>query len=458
MNTMHFCLIFLIAITILIVLPYQNVTAQPGMAPQDLYKQSDMVFYGQVITKESGPGPDYYYYQVKVETYFKNPQTSDSITVAGHKPSGGHVTYPQFEVGDRAIFYINKLDGINTLSPYSQQSGSACSLSSFGLDIPQNSGIIRGGFVRELRILDSAGNAISTIQVNHPLLVQYDDFVNGLPEARTVTATLTIQKYNDTTPVFYQKQEVPMIACSSTPKPHWNFTPVVSGHYIAILTSDNQTITTDFDVRNNLSTNVIDKARSLPPLQQFKSGIKTEDVKCNTDFLLAIKLDYSPACVKESSAIKLFLRGWIFGFANYQQVYFMEPNSTAQISVKYSPQNYQGQSVPDFTRTLYSKIYGIHSDSSLSLDKINATARPDFIHTNSNTIVNYAVTTGNAKGVYWLSLLDQCIVIPIAVGLDEQELTVSDLQDPNSAVSCPAPAVQSHVVNLSNVALKLVHQ
>jgi hypothetical protein len=198
--------------------------------------------------------------------------------------------------------------------------------------------------------------------------------------------------------------------------------------------------------------------KTIPPLKQFKSGVKAEDVKCNTGFLLAIKLDYSPACVKESSAIKLYLRGWTFGFANYQEVYLMKPNSTAEISVKYYPQNYQGQLLPDETVQLYSRIYDIRTNSGFATYGTNATARPDFVHTNSNTIVNYTVMTGNAKGVYWLSLLRQCEVIPITVGLDGQELTTSDLQNPGSAVSCPAPEVQFHVVGLSNAILKLVHQ
>ena len=107
--------IMTITIAIFITLHIQNASAVPYMSPADLYKQSDMVFYGQVISKQSGPGPDYYYYQVKVDTYFKNTQNSDSITVAGHKPDNQTISYPQFEVGDRAIFYINKLDGINTI-------------------------------------------------------------------------------------------------------------------------------------------------------------------------------------------------------------------------------------------------------------------------------------------------------------------------------------------------------
>lgn len=48
------------------------------------------------------------------------------------------------------------------------------------------------------------------------------------------------------------------------------------------------------------------------PLKQFKSGIKAEDVKCNTDFELVIKsTDDSPACVKSTSIQRLLGQGWI---------------------------------------------------------------------------------------------------------------------------------------------------
>ena len=107
MKTLHFA-IPVIIIGILLLSSLQNAKAIPYFSPQELYKQSDIVFYGQVISKQKGPGPDYYYYQIKVDTYFKNPQTSDSIMVAGHKPGGGLASYPQFEVGDNAIFYIKK--------------------------------------------------------------------------------------------------------------------------------------------------------------------------------------------------------------------------------------------------------------------------------------------------------------------------------------------------------------
>lgn len=47
------------------------------------------------------------------------------------------------------------------------------------------------------------------------------------------------------------------------------------------------------------------------PLKQFKSGIKTEDVKCTDGFTLVIKSeDGSPACVKPDTSKILIERGW----------------------------------------------------------------------------------------------------------------------------------------------------
>ena len=47
------------------------------------------------------------------------------------------------------------------------------------------------------------------------------------------------------------------------------------------------------------------------PHQQFRSGINSTDVKCNSDFDLVIKIaDGSPACVTSQTAQKLIQRGW----------------------------------------------------------------------------------------------------------------------------------------------------
>lgn len=53
------------------------------------------------------------------------------------------------------------------------------------------------------------------------------------------------------------------------------------------------------------------------PLQQFKSGIMAEAVKCSTDYTLVIKSeDNSPACVKHDTAQKLIELGWALNYVN----------------------------------------------------------------------------------------------------------------------------------------------
>lgn len=190
------------------------------------------------------------------------------------------------------------------------------------------------------------------------------------------------------------------------------------------------------------------------PLKQFKSGIKAEDVKCSSDFILVIDRNYSPACVKESSGIELLLRGWAIGFPHYETMYFMKPNTTAHVFVNYFPNHYEGSNPPDLLIHLYSRIYKLNS--SFLTNEINATAMPDLIHTNSNTVVDYTVTAPDTKGVYWLSLSNQCVVIPIVVGIDPLHLTTSDLQNPSESMSCPPPEAQFHVASVSNIALKLI--
>jgi len=59
-------------------------------------------------------------------------------------------------------------------------------------------------------------------------------------------------------------------------------------------------------VRNIYEINI------LPPLKQISSGISPENVTCKNNYELIFKAtDNSPACVKQSTAQKLLVRGWI---------------------------------------------------------------------------------------------------------------------------------------------------
>ncbi len=250
------------AVGILIASSLQNVNATPYLSPQDLYKQSNMVFYGQIISKQTGPGPDYYYYQIKVETYFKNPQNSDSITVAGHKADNKtRMSYPQFEVGDKAIFYTSKLEGINTISPYSQKAGEACGIHSFLGPAPiPGEPIERGVPIYRIYLEDANGNVLYKAMAHHQIVLRNEDVWNDHPESRNVTVETSIQNGSDEQTILHKKQNLEMQACSGPRTVEWDFVPTQSGNYVATIIIDNKTtISTSFEVKDstNIDTNSI---------------------------------------------------------------------------------------------------------------------------------------------------------------------------------------------------------
>lgn len=444
-------LVIVMMICTLIVPPAQNAISMPDLSPQDLYKQSDMIFYGQVVSAGPGPGPDSNYYLLKTVTSFKNPQKSDYITAVGNKTGAG-IQYPQFGNGDNALFYIQKINGINTISPYSQIAGNECGIHSFLGPAPlPGEPIMRGAPVPRIYISDAYGNFPEKFPVNHHIVLSSSDILNSYPEARTITIEMSILDSNEQK-IFYKKQGWGYRACDGPGAMQWDFVPTQSGKYTAILVVDNKTtITTSFDVNGS---NVHNAQLVLSPLQQFKSGIKAENVKCNSDLLLAIKLDYSPSCITESSAVKLFLRGWTYGFANYQPVYFMKHNMHAEISVKYSPSNH-GSMSSDLL-DLYPRAYS-KTNSNYPTDAIYANANPDMVSPNADTVVKYTVMAqNNTRGVYWLSLDNICELVPIAVDVDESNLTISDLQSPATAWKCPGSTMQYHVIGVSGVTVGLV--
>lgn len=432
--------------------PIQNVISIPDLSPRDLYKQSDMVFYGQVISKQAGPSSNYY--QIKVITYYKNQQTSDSITAAEHKPQGGHMTYPQFETGDKAIFYITKIDGINTISPYSQKAGEACDVHSFlGPEYFGPPPLYRGGYESNPRLLDVNGNTIvGMVLKNQEVVLSYDDVWNTYPEERTIPVKISIQNEDNGHYVFNMTQNLQVPACSFAGDLKWNFVPTEIGKHVAKIDIDNKTkIGYGFSVMFDATS----KLQTFPsPLKQLKSGIKAENVQCNKGFLLAVKIDHAPACITESSAVKLFLRGWTYGFRDYQPMYFVKSGISAQIFVKYNLVDPNNVFTEPFR--LHPVVY---SQDSRITNNVNITAHPDMISHNTDTVVNYIINIqNNTKGVYWLSLDNSCSLIPLVSGIDPSNVTNTDIQNPATAWRCPISFIHYKIVDVSNISVKMIRE
>ena len=63
------------------------------------------------------------------------------------------------------------------------------------------------------------------------------------------------------------------------------------------------------EIRESIKTLVLTDNVSLK--QQISFGVYPYDVRCETGFELILRPDFSPACVKPTSSIKLIERGWI---------------------------------------------------------------------------------------------------------------------------------------------------
>lgn len=95
--------------------------------PLQLYNNNELILVGKVIslTDNSGFLSSETKYTIKVEEYVKNPQSSKTITVIGTCCSIPGP--PTFEVGDRALLFLNKDEnGRYEISPHSVKAQPNC--------------------------------------------------------------------------------------------------------------------------------------------------------------------------------------------------------------------------------------------------------------------------------------------------------------------------------------------
>ena len=153
---------------------------------------------------------------------------------------------------------------------------------------------------------------------------------------------------------------------------------------------------------------------SLSPLQQFKSGIKAEDVKCKEGLQLVIKAeDGSPACVKPDTAQTLIMRGWgTFTVPSIDNAYDQKMNGTLSGNVvraggpRSGPQvNYEVDVYASDGITIVGKTFSdTQGNYSILLPAGNYTIyAPDYptkqthhvsVISGKNTILNIAYGTG----------------------------------------------------------------
>ncbi len=193
------------------------------------------------------------------------------------------------------------------------------------------------------------------------------------------------------------------------------------------------------------------------PLEQFRTGAAANDVKCNTDLVLILKLeDGTPACVKPDDAYILIYRSWAKEFIQYTAnnsslcegtqvssgeigqnifpVLIMSPNSTATVCVTYKF-NSDWQTYPNkdvYPHGILETCCIIHMESHSSpgsSNKFEIFANPPLfnvtnIHNGSKLSVIYKIyAKPDSGGFYDTSVpFDGCLSYPLAVGYDQSQI------------------------------------
>ena len=206
------------------------------------------------------------------------------------------------------------------------------------------------------------------------------------------------------------------------------------------------------------------------PLKQFQSGIAAKDVICNKGLALILSAtDGSPACVRSVSITRLFSQGWaeknFVGIsamtlnnasfnkigpdpstltAHNRLVFFVKPNSTAQIYVKY---NSSTTSMPD---TLEAE-YGVDGTTPSSyISDLSVHVIPESVDLQSADITAiYAINVQNITGMYWINFPDRCDYIPIAVGLNSSQINPSDIAIHMGTTTCPSHFMDVTILGIS---------
>jgi hypothetical protein len=103
--------------------------AVPPISDEDLFDMHEVILVGEIVSRSEGPGPDLYYYDVKVEWYPKNSNSSSIFKFAGPKEASLLGGIEVFEIGDRVRLYLNKVEGVYVASSYSYKLVQPSSLS-----------------------------------------------------------------------------------------------------------------------------------------------------------------------------------------------------------------------------------------------------------------------------------------------------------------------------------------
>jgi plastocyanin len=248
-------------------------------------------------------------YKVDVEEFLKNPQNTVKMTV--RQPTIGLPTglggLDKFKTGDRVLFYIKNLDGINEYSPESFVIPKSC----VGEDVlTQNRLESRG---ESVTIQNGMKVDYSNFTANQPILFIDNEDVDTLSgKSLDVQVYITKTVGNGAEIVFRKDIHAEAKPCEWTTSAKWEFTPQEGEYGMAVRISGDNTTYSQYYGKFSVKSDVMTPDH-MSPLKQFKSGVAANDVICRSDLQLLIQNQENfPICVKLDSVPNLLHRDWSY--------------------------------------------------------------------------------------------------------------------------------------------------
>jgi hypothetical protein len=271
------------------------------------YEVEENGIYRKIIENYTQPLDEY---TVNIEEFLKNPQKSHTITMLEATVSGppGHgVSIGGFELGDRVLFYVPKLDGTNQYSPESFKIPKSCD----ARDVMMQKRLQMGeGFaVTQDNIKVDYGN----FTANKPIEFVFSKDM-GVLDGKSLDVAVVISKHvgNNLKPILNQEIHAESKPCEWIASAVWGFTPEKGDYTMSLLRKQENASSYEysgFSVKSDISNNL------QSPLKQLKAGIKPKDIVCKQQpiyyELVMKKSNNQPVCIKGTSMKSLTLRGYI---------------------------------------------------------------------------------------------------------------------------------------------------
>ena len=356
-------------------------------------------------------------YTVNVEEFLKNPQNTNKITV--RQPTIGLPTglggLGGFKAGDRVLFYIKNLDGINEYSPESFIIPKSC----IAKDVLTQNRLE----ARAESFTIQNGNKVdySNFTANSSVQFVYNEDAGTL-SGKSFDVMVSITKNTDSSSdiVFSKKIHAESKPCEWITSATWEFTPQKGEYAMAITIQEgNNTYSqsyTRFSVKSDTAT------PNISPLKQVHNGITTENITCPNGLELVYKASNKyPACVRHTTVEKLVQRNWAI---RGQPI-----NYFAKIDGFIIPYDLVGGNMLEikFDTQNKSAIFSIHAPSSgiLYVSIPRALLDSKSAYSNQDTKFIILVDKQEVKYTEATTITNRTLSIPYDLGAKEIEVTAT---------------------------------